>query len=58
MKTNLRTKFEIGEIVILDRPFRNVSEVEVVDQTPQRLVTTVTADGYTWDVLTSRLSRK
>lgn len=58
METQLRAKYKRGETVILDKGTSLESEVKVVFQTEGKLFTTVTADGYKWDVMTSRLSKK
>lgn len=58
MENNLRRKFEIGEIVLLDADKASGSKVTVVSQTPQQLFTTVTSSrGNQWDVMTIRLSK-
>ena len=52
-------KYEIGEVVILDREYANTSEVIVVAQSePNRVFTTVSNGNDEWDVMTGRLTKK
>lgn len=47
----------VGQIVWLDYDLVNKSKVEVVEQTPQKMFTTVKDPNgdYTWSVMTYRL---
>ena len=45
-----------GQLVCLDRGFTNQSIVEVVSQTPNRLITIVKSGDVQWQVMTYRLS--
>jgi hypothetical protein len=56
----LYPEYNYGEIVILDKEYRNTSKVKVIRQTtPNRMFTTVQSldSDYKWDVMTNRLSR-
>lgn len=50
-------KFEQGEIVRLDKNFRNTSLVKVEYQTKNRMFTTISVNNSSWDVMTNRLSK-
>jgi len=52
---------KIGDIVILDKGFRNKSEVKILHILPNGLFSTVESsngDGKPWDVMTNRLTLK
>ena len=52
-------KYEIGEVVILDKEYANTSDVIVVAQSePNRVFTTVSNGNDEWDVMTGRLTKK
>ena len=52
-------KYEIGEVVILDKEYANTSDVIVVAQSePNRVFTTVSNGRDEWDVMTGRLTKK
>lgn len=52
-------KYEIGEVVILDKEYANTSDVIVVAQSePNRVFTTVSNGSDEWDVMTGRLTKK
>lgn len=50
-------KFNKGEKVRLDKGRINSIIVEVVDQTPKLMFTSVKSDDSQWDVMTYRLSK-
>ena len=54
----LYTLLAVGQLVMLDKDFKNASEVEVVYQSPKRLFTTIKdpQGSYKWDVMTNRLT--
>jgi len=55
--SSLYTLLTAGELVMLDKNYRNNSMIEVVSQTSRRLFTRVkTPNGYEWDVMTNRLT--
>lgn len=51
------TKFEKGEIAILDKGCATESKIEVVEQTPHRKFTRVKDGEAEWNVMTSRLTK-
>ena len=50
-----------GDIVILDKEFRNSSEVKILSISPNGLFSTVqdpSGEGESWDTMTNRLTPK
>ena len=60
---NNPTHIKVGEIVILDKEYRNSSKVMVLDFTPKEMYATVCdsegdeKNGESWQVMTYRLSK-
>lgn len=57
MRSRLREDLTIGEIVTLDKGYSTECQVEVVSQTPKKLLTRIRKGTTEWEVMTYRLTK-